>query len=107
MVAAQPCGSRRQRTDAAEDSRGCRRRAVGRRVRQDAAYRDAILLVRVRSGPPSPAHASGAVMSPPDQSSGSPNTALEALGRLVVRDHSMESVLQTVVELTKDVLPGT
>jgi GAF domain-containing protein len=32
--------------------------------------------------------------------------ALERLGSLTLREHSMESVLQTVVELTKSVLPG-
>ena len=32
--------------------------------------------------------------------------ALERLGGLALRDHSMESVLQTVVELAKQVLPG-
>ncbi len=46
-------------------------------------------------------------MSLPDASSGGPDTALQALGRLMVREHSMESVLRTVVELTRDVLPGT
>ena len=33
--------------------------------------------------------------------------ALERLGRLSLHDHSMESVLQTVVDLAKEVLPGT
>jgi GAF domain-containing protein len=32
--------------------------------------------------------------------------ALERLGSLALREHSMESVLQTVVELAKQVLPG-
>lgn len=32
--------------------------------------------------------------------------ALERLGRLALREHSMESVLRTVVELAKQVLPG-
>jgi GAF domain-containing protein len=32
--------------------------------------------------------------------------ALEQLGALTLREHSMESLLQQVVELTKDVMPG-
>lgn len=32
--------------------------------------------------------------------------ALEQLGRLTLREHSMESVLQTVAELAKQVMPG-
>jgi GAF domain-containing protein len=32
--------------------------------------------------------------------------ALEKLGRLALREHSMESVLQTVADLAKDVMPG-
>ncbi|WP_299960392.1 GAF and ANTAR domain-containing protein [uncultured Modestobacter sp.] len=34
------------------------------------------------------------------------NAALEQLGGLALRDHSMESVLQTVADLAKEVLPG-
>jgi GAF domain-containing protein len=33
--------------------------------------------------------------------------ALEELGRLTLREHSMETVLQRVVDLTKKVMPGT
>ncbi len=32
--------------------------------------------------------------------------ALEQLGRLALREHSMESLLQTVTDLTKNVMPG-
>jgi hypothetical protein len=32
--------------------------------------------------------------------------ALEHLGRLPLRDHSMESLLQTVANLIKTVMPG-
>jgi GAF domain-containing protein len=32
--------------------------------------------------------------------------ALEKLGRLALREHSMESVLQTVADLARDVMPG-
>ena len=33
--------------------------------------------------------------------------ALEKLGRLALREHSMESLLQTVADMAKDVLPGS
>ncbi|WP_138760254.1 GAF and ANTAR domain-containing protein [Modestobacter altitudinis] len=41
-------------------------------------------------------------MSTPDRAA----EALERLGTITLREHSMESVLQTVVELAKTVLPG-
>jgi GAF domain-containing protein len=37
---------------------------------------------------------------------GAASQALEELGRLALREHSMESLLQRVVELTKVVMPG-
>src|SRR4051812_13069859 len=40
--------------------------------------------------------------SPPDRAT----EALERLGSMALRDQSMESVLQTVVDLAKQVLPG-
>jgi GAF domain-containing protein len=42
----------------------------------------------------------------PNSPSDSAQLALEQLGRLTLREHSMETLLQRVVDLTKTVLPG-
>ncbi|HEY0509683.1 MAG TPA: GAF and ANTAR domain-containing protein [Blastococcus sp.] len=42
----------------------------------------------------------------PTSPSDSAQLALEQLGRLTLREHSMETVLQRVVDLTKTVMPG-
>src|SRR4051794_7795642 len=46
----------------------------------------------------------GAVTAPPPPAD--INRALEQLGSLALREHSMETLLQRVVDLTKIVMPG-
>jgi GAF domain-containing protein len=43
----------------------------------------------------------------PNSSSDSAQQALEQLGRLTLREHSMQTLLQRVVDLTKTVMPGS
>jgi GAF domain-containing protein len=43
----------------------------------------------------------------PNASTDRVQLALEELGRLTLREHSMQTVLQRIVELTKTVMPGT